>query len=346
MYYQDVLPGEDAMLNNLSFSQFKAYFRVEDPITLPQYTGTVLHDALGCAFWKVRYGMKETCPECSIRSACRYQNLRAYFFKSPSDHPFIKPVHDELYRRMQRDEYPQPFVFDPITGGHYEAGQFLAFSFALIGKAIECFPFMACALSLVSGHDLGLGNRRITLEAIGDGFPADDASKTLIYDAATGQIHGPCQVIDFDCVRQWVLENTSPNETASGICIRFWTPFRYKSNGKLGVPLTFEILMRNLLRRFTLLSVHSPLTSDMDHQHLLALAKDVKKESSSLKWDQLRRHSFTQKESMNLDGYLGDITFSGDLDIFLPYLRMGELLNVGKAASFGHGKYTFLILQQ
>jgi len=42
---------------------------------------------------------------------------------------------------------------------------------------------------------------------------------------------------------------------------------------------------------------------------------------------------------MNLDGFIGEIVFSGDLTGFLPHLGMGELLNVGKDGSFGLGKY-------
>lgn len=332
------------MLGNLSFSRFKAYFRIKDPIRLPRHTGTVLHDALGQAFWKVRYGMKEACPDCPIRSECRYQNLRVYFFKSPADHPFIKPVHDSLHRMMKRDEYPQPFVFDPIAGGEYPEGELLAFSFTLVGKGIECFPFMACALSAVGGKELGLGNRRVTLEAIVNGLRSDAADEPIVYDAQTARITGPCEVIDFDCVRQWVLQSVGLNGGARKARIRFLTPFRYKSNGKLGAPLTFEILMRNLLRRLTLLSVHSPLSSDLNYKHLLSLVANVNQVSPALQWGQRRRRSFSQKKWMSLDGYVGEITFSGDLNPFLPYLRMGEFLNVGKAASFGHGKYEFTII--
>lgn len=334
------------MLGNLSFSPFKAYFRVADPIRLPRHTGTVLHDALGQAFWKVRYGMKAACPDCPLRSECRYQNLRAYFFKSPADHPFIKPVHDSLKRMMQRDEYPQPFIFDPMAGGEYAAGDPLVFPFTVVGKAIECFPFMACALSVMSGKELGLGRRRIVFEAIVGGLRSENGEDPPFYDAGTGRITGPCEVIDFDDVQQWVSETSSPNGDALKLRIRFVTPFRYKSKGKLGAPLTFEILMKNLLRRLTLLSVHSPLTIDMDYKHLLTLAAEIRTESARLAWRRRRRHSFSQKVWMSLDGYLGEITFSGDLDPFLPYLRMGEFLNVGKAASFGHGKYELTILPE
>ncbi|MFH1134633.1 MAG: CRISPR system precrRNA processing endoribonuclease RAMP protein Cas6 [Pseudomonadota bacterium] len=327
------------MLDNLGFSRFKAYFRVDDPLRLPHYTGTILHDALGQAFWNTRFGAGNACPACPIRSECRYQNLRAYFFKSPADHPFIKPAHEALVRMMQRDEYPQPFVFDPMAGGEYQPGDQIVFPFTLVGRAIAFFPFMACALSRLGGPELGLGGKRIALEAIVNGAPSPSGEDELVYDARAGDFAGPCEVIDFDDVRRWVSENNQPSGRPRLARLNFLTPFRYKAGDKLGQDLTFEIFMKNLLRRLTLLSVHSPLAGDLDYRRLLALAAEVETASSNLRWGRRKRHSFSQGDWMRLDGLLGDITFSGNLDDFLPHLRMGEFLNVGKAASFGHGKY-------
>ena len=81
---------DSVLFANLSFSQFKAYFRVLEPLHLPAYTGSTFRGALGYAMRKLHYGLKEkVCTECEIRSECRYTNLYAYFFESPSDHPFI-----------------------------------------------------------------------------------------------------------------------------------------------------------------------------------------------------------------------------------------------------------------
>ncbi len=42
---------------------------------------------------------------------------------------------------------------------------------------------------------------------------------------------------------------------------------------------------------------------------------------------------------MKLGGFVGRITFEGDLTPFLPYIRIGEAVHVGKATSFGLGRY-------
>lgn len=336
------------MLDNLSFSRFKAYFRVLDPIRLPGYSGSVFHDALGRAFWNVRYNeRKETCLRCPVRSECRYQNLRAYFFKAPNDHPFIKPNFERLDARMRsgRPNLPQPFVFDPVTGGDYDTGEFMALSFTLVGKAIECFPFMACALSLVGGREMRMGGGRVVLEAIVDGFSRADGGQTLIFDAKSCQLTGPCRVFDFDLVRDWAPDRPDDGGADREARLNFVTPFRYKVKGRLGAPLTFKIFINRLLDRLTLLSVHSPISFDIDRENLNSLAESIR-EVSDLEWFEFKRNTPSRyhKTPINLDGYIGKITFSGNLTPVFSFLKMGEFLNVGKAASFGHGKYELTIL--
>jgi len=42
---------------------------------------------------------------------------------------------------------------------------------------------------------------------------------------------------------------------------------------------------------------------------------------------------------MALGGFVGTATFEGDLAPFVPFLRLGEIVHLGKGISFGLGKY-------
>lgn len=293
---------------------------------------------------KVRYGIKgEACSQCMVRSQCRYGKLYAYFFESPSDHPFIAETSQCL--QMKLETYPQPFILEPPAGGLYLSGEFLPLFFTLVGKAIECFPFMACALSNIShvgiAHKEGemKGRGKISLKAIVDGFTPHDGNETLIYDGRTGCMVGPGQISDFDIIQQWVMGNLNRERPVERIRIRFLTPLRFKNENRLGEALTFNVFIRNILRRLTLLSVHSPLSFCIDFKRLLSLAESVKTEESQLRWFDWERYSARQGGKMKLGGFVGDIVFAGHLNEFLPYIKLCEFLNVGKNCTFGLGKY-------
>jgi CRISPR/Cas system endoribonuclease Cas6 (RAMP superfamily) len=49
------------------------------------------------------------------------------------------------------------------------------------------------------------------------------------------------------------------------------------------------------------------------------------------------RYSWRRDVSHDLSGFVGEIVFEGELEPFLPYLRLGEYLHVGKNAVFGNG---------
>jgi hypothetical protein len=59
----------------------------------------------------------------------------------------------------------------------------------------------------------------------------------------------------------------------------------------------------------------------------------------SLIWCDWVRHSNRQRQQMKLGGVMGNWTLRGPLNIFWPYLQLGQWLHVGKATSFGLGQY-------
>ena len=43
-------------------------------------------------------------------------------------------------------------------------------------------------------------------------------------------------------------------------------------------------------------------------------------------------------------GVVGEMIFRGDLTQFLPYLRLGEILHIGKGTAYGLGRYSLTVL--
>ncbi len=43
-----------------------------------------------------------------------------------------------------------------------------------------------------------------------------------------------------------------------------------------------------------------------------------------------------------MGGFVGDITFEGDIEPFMPIIKAGEVIHVGKGTGFGLGKYAIM----
>ncbi|MDD3582286.1 MAG: CRISPR system precrRNA processing endoribonuclease RAMP protein Cas6, partial [Desulfobacca sp.] len=100
----------------------------------------------------------------------------------------------------------------------------------------------------------------------------------------------------------------------------------------------------NLLRRITVLAyLHCGLDcSEIDFRGLSHAAEKIDTRSSSLRWHDLRRYSNRQERNTPLGGLVGEVTYTGNLEPFWPFLLLGEQVHVGKGTSFGLGQYQLI----
>ena len=77
----------------------------------------------------------------------------------------------------------------------------------------------------------------------------------------------------------------------------------------------------------------------MDFRGLIEKAATVKQTQSDIRWYNWKRYSTRQEAWMSLGGIVGSVLYEGDLSGFMPLLRLGEYVHVGKGTSFGLGKY-------
>lgn len=336
--------AEDRRLENLSFSRFTAYFEVTGPVSLPPFTGSTFHGVLGHAVQAVRPDSSRLlCRQCHCRAECQGQILADFFFKAPAAHPLLHESQAVIPPRYRRETYPPALILEPPPGGEYSSGEFIPLAFLLVGRAIRYFPFLTCALQNVATRPVGRGPGRLRLHAVSDGFPAASGEETLIYDGHADDLQGPGQVLDLPLLSAWAREQSSLAAVASHWVLRFLTPFSYRFEDRFGEKLTFTIFLRNLLRRFTLLSVYSPLTQPIDYRGLLEQAAAISvRDDSRLRWQNLKRYSARTDRRMKYHGWTGDLALQGPLSPFLPYLKLGEFLHVGKMTSFGLGQYQIL----
>lgn len=61
-----------------------------------------------------------------------------------------------------------------------------------------------------------------------------------------------------------------------------------------------------------------------------------------LRWLDWERYSTRQQTGMKFGGWVGEITYKGNFQKYLPILKMGEHIHVGKAVTFDLGKYRIM----
>jgi len=128
------------------------------------------------------------------------------------------------------------------------------------------------------------------------------------------------------------------------LTLNFLTPTRIIFDGHLTLDLEFHILIRNLLRRLSLLYYFhcNGDPSEWDFKGIIEQSKEIEVKEKNLSWYDWERYSGRQETRMKMGGFVGEITFEGDIEPFMPFIKAGEVLHVGKGTGFGLGKYRIL----
>jgi len=217
-------------------------------------------------------------------------------------------VYPQFFSRIDREKNPKDTLPNPYVIYHHGDGRRstkLRFSVTIFGKGIEHSDFVIQTIK--SGCANGLTVKRIPflLKSVSE-------RKSVIFDDTA--------------------------ESAIEVSLCFDTPLQIRASGAGVVwSFSFELLMRNIIRRMRMLDVAEiPANQELE---LLRKAKEITVLGNSLKPYYMERYSNRKKARFSLSGLTGTVTFSGELSEFIPYLRAGELLHVGKACPMGLGHY-------
>jgi hypothetical protein len=219
----------------------------------------------------------------------------------------------------------------------FQAGEHLKFGLTLIGRAIEQLPYVVYAVQEMARRGLGVDRGRFALVDVAS---LDEAGeKQMVYTSALGRFL-PSKSAPGN-LRELVRAQLGVVGESDSLKLRFVTPTRIRVQDDLQAEMSFELLVRNLLRRISMLvEVHGGAKMEVDFRGLIARAASVEKCRESLRWDDWERYSNRQQTNMRLGGFVGEIDYSGAaIKAYLPLVAAGELLHIGAGTSFGLGKY-------
>src|SRR3990172_6721043 len=311
------------MLKTLHFAKFNFTAHARDTILLPPYKGSTFRGGFGNTFKRVVcIRSNKDCDTCLLRDRCIY----LYIFETPP------PAETAVMRKYETA--PHPFVIEPFedTRTTFEPGEPLSFGLVLIGKAIDHLPYFIYTFEELGNSGIGKGRGRYILDAV---HTLGDSSEQ-IYSSQERKLKGPVQPLT-------VSESSGGN--GHTLSLSFLTPTRIVYEDHLVDHPEFHMMIRNLLRRIAHLSYFhcEGDSSEFDFRGFIQRAMAVTIKEKSIEWYDWERYSARQDTRMKLGGFVGDITFEGDLAEFIPYLQAGEHVHIGKGTSFGLGKYIMKI---
>lgn len=304
----------------LTMSRHRFRIALLDGARLPEYKGGTFRGAFGHVFKRVVCSAhRPTCDGCILVSTCPY----TYVFdtKRPMDAKFMR-----LY-----PEVPRPFVLEPPLDHRrqFEPGDELEFGLILIGRAVSYLPYFIFTFQQMENTGVGIDRARFELRSVVSDPPG--GTSCVIYSARDRRIH-EAPAFGADAL-------VAPR-SSSAVTITFQTPLRLQGDGLPIEQLGFRPLVSGLLRRISALSYfHCGHEFQADFKRLVETADGVRVERDETRWYNWDRFSGRQHRRLSMGGLVGGITFAGDLTEYWPLLQIGEVIHVGKATSFGLGKF-------
>ncbi|GLI34300.1 CRISPR system precrRNA processing endoribonuclease RAMP protein Cas6 [Desulforhabdus amnigena] len=315
------------MINSLKWNRFRFRIRALGDLSLPQYKGATFRGGFGQALKGVTCALKrQDCGTCLLRDRCVY----VYLFETP-------PPVDAAMMRLYPSA-PHPFVLEPpeTKACHIPKGECLEFGLVLVGRALELLPYFVYAFISLGERGLGREHGTFALESV---FSEDSGIPRMIYDMTTQKLRAGAPPV----VSEHLMRRCKALSSASKLGVEFLTPTRIKSDGHLLDGPEFHHLIRALLRRISSLSYfHCGQRLKLDYREWISRAQEIQTVEKELSWYDWERYSTRQKQRMTLGGFIGRIAFEGTFQSFLPLLVLGEILHVGKGATFGLGHYRLM----
>ncbi len=309
-------------------AHYRLHLAPQEPLELPAFNkGQTIRGGFGTLFRRlVCIDLRLECATCELRYRCAYTQVF---------NPFVP---SDATRLSKNWNIPRPFVFKPPLGTktRYSPGEPLVFDCVLVGEAIAYLAYFIVAFRELGEGGFGLNRARCHLsliEAIGP-----DGETSPVYDGRDRTVHPPQQDVSWHSIMDHAQAWRSVNE----IRIRFLTPTTLKAEGKMIAVPHFHHLLKRLRDRLNALAYFycgSPL--DLDFKAFGEQAEQIQSLPTHSRWVDRRRRTrrgFTQK----LSGFIGEVTYQGELQPFLPLLLLGEYIHVGKNAAFGNGWYRVL----
>ena len=257
----------------------------------------------------------KSCNDCILASKCAY----GYIFETPI------PSTTEIMRKYLYAPHPLIIIPPKESSRKVKEKSTTKIEVTLIGKAIDYFPYIFLAFKELGTRGLGADKIKFNIHKVisDNGDLLYSYENDVLRDLTNKQIY---------------IINTGLSK--NGIfSIHFITPLRLKVKGRIASLPSFEDIIAALTRRAFLLSYfHCGGNGKPIHTQFLKHAESVEMLDSHIIQLNHDRFSGRQHQKIPMSGFMGTLTFRGNHGLFMPLLKLGEYIHLGKDTIFGYGQ--------
>lgn len=314
--------------NGLKGLRIRFTLEIESDADLGPFPGTILRGAVAAHLRKlVCVTRMNRCDNCALQDQCAYHRL----FESKGDNVSL---HNGGYRDAPKPivlHYPEKAISQLRKRDHFQL------DFILLGMSHLYVNHLIYAMQRLETQGIGFGHKdgsgKFALRKV---VAMRKRKENTLYTSEARQIQ-PAPPPDF--ITELADQCSVP--TVPKAFIRFMTPMRLRKakrwlNDK---DLQFDHIIESLLRRQDVLNTYYGEHRSFDKTALIKEACKVRIAGRRLNWRAQNRYSYRQKQTMPMDGLLGEIELEGDVAPFWPLLQAGTMLHIGKGATMGLGQY-------
>lgn len=346
------------MLTRFALAHFQFFLHSKDRLALhPRNPGNSLRGAFGSTFKRLVCPTPVECRQtCRMKATCPYGQI---FEPSPP------PGSDRL---ALNHDIPRPFILRPPHGIEAKAqpGESLHFELILIGKANDYLPYFLVTFRELEQQGIGLGRGRYEISRVVQIIEPSSVTRQpvsvtqaceseRIHQAENGQRRTDNGAIDIYSSTDQLVRPT-PHRLSFKDCrhlaahrftnndqrltVRFITPTHLKADGKIVGRPDFHHVIKRLRDRINALAhFYCDDTLDVDHKAFGERAERVQTISCNVRWEDRDRRSWRTGLSHDMGGFVGEVTYEGKMEEFLPLLILGQYTHVGKYSVWGNGQY-------
>ncbi len=310
----------------MRYLELIAELRPQSALSFPPNPVNTLRGALGYQLKRIvcfqRNRPETSCRGCLAQHTCAYA-ITFETATSPSSSMTTGGGGDAPHPLVLNADFQGPRQFQPH--------EIARFHLILFGRATDTLPFLTQALREAAA--VGLGRDRIPCTL--HGMTQVGTGKCL-YDptAQTLAAYSP-ETLSVDQPTGW---GGAPLE----LSLAFETPtsFKDKATGRIVNQPDFHRIIRSILRRLTAIAPDD-LTAGppWNFREIIDRAEQVSLTPHSLSTVFWERVSSRQNQRATWGGTVGTALYRGDIRPFLPLLRAGEILRIGRGTIFGQGRY-------